>query len=229
MDVTAPRAYQRLVEAVLVARRQHDDATLLRRGAVERVQEPREGDAAAPPPLVRACPSLHEDCVDVLEQQHGACRRGPQQLREVVVVHLAVGQVHEADVETQLASEDLREGGLAAAWRSVQQVAPAVRNARVVVPIGGGLREEVAHVLDNVIREALVKHNGVAVAPLPRNRLCPHGHPHVLDVNVHRALAVLLQHRLQRRGQELLQDAAIRGPPHGQRDRLGVPRALATV
>mmetsp|Transcript_7689 Transcript_7689/g.24424 ORF Transcript_7689/g.24424 Transcript_7689/m.24424 type:complete len:200 (+) Transcript_7689:707-1306(+) len=99
VDIAAAWPDERLVEAVLVISGHDDDAALLRRRSVERVQQAREGDAASPiPTLVLGGSTLNKDGVDILEQQHGPPRSRPEQLREVVVVHVVVGEVHEADV-----------------------------------------------------------------------------------------------------------------------------------
>mmetsp|Transcript_132382 Transcript_132382/g.423640 ORF Transcript_132382/g.423640 Transcript_132382/m.423640 type:complete len:459 (+) Transcript_132382:2146-3522(+) len=221
MHVAPAGSDQGLVEAVLVIRGQHDDATLLRGGPVQGVEQAREGDTASPAALGRGG-ALHEDGVHVLEQEHGPRRRRPQQLCQVVVVHVLVGKVHQTHVQAQLTCQHLCEGRLATTGRAIQQVPTPVRNACIVVPICRFRRKEVAHVFDNIVRKILVQHDGVSVATILAYRLRPHGHPHVFHVNVDPSFAVIFQHRAQGRRHKALQWLGVCGPKHPQHDRLRI-------
>ena len=164
LDVAAARADEGGVEALDVVGGHHEEAALLGGDAVDGVEEAREGDArraVAGRPLELA---LGEDGVDVLEDDDGVAWGVAEQRREAVVVHALVGEREDAHVEAERARQHLAEGGLAAAGRAVEEVAAAVGDAQVSVPLAR--IKELARVFDQVLGQAVVEHDRVDGARL---------------------------------------------------------------
>ena len=158
LDVAAARPDEGGVEALDVVGGHHEDAPLLRGDAVDGVEQAREGDGArvARRPLQLA---VGEDRVHVLEDHDRPARGVAHQRRQPVVRHALVGKGEHAHVEPQRAGEDLAEGGLAAARGAVEEVAAAVRDAEVGVPLAR--REELARILDEVLGQVVIQHDRV--------------------------------------------------------------------
>lgn len=113
------------------ALRRPEKVTLLLnlRGSVARERSSQGNQSKQDVPGFASLRSARKRRVDVLEKHHAPLRRVRQQVIELVVGEAALGQVQDADVVVERASEGLDEGGFSGSGRAVQEVASPVWDA----------------------------------------------------------------------------------------------------
>lgn len=134
--IGSTRAQQSRVQPFPVVGSHEEDTAFLGTHTVEGIQESGERHLPASTLLLHRR-SFHEDAVDIFQENNGGGGRFVQQGVDAVVVQRATGQVQVADVEVELSSHSLGEGGLASSGRSVEQVPASVWHSLISVPLGG--------------------------------------------------------------------------------------------